>query len=361
MLNDLRHLLTVLRPIGHLYGWLMRLRSFLYSHNIFDNHSFSVPVISVGNLTMGGSGKTPVVIFLAQLLLKNNIRPAIISRGYGGKAKNEVNIVSDGKSLLLDSTEAGDEPRLIAETVPQAVVLTGKKRKHPCSYATKHFACDVIILDDGFQHLSVKRDLDLVLFNEATLQQNYHVLPGGVLREPFSALQRADSFLITGCSGHVSSNTQKFISFLQTNWKNTPLFLTRFLPQHFIDGAGKNIAFSAVNNKFMAFCGIASPQRFQKSIEDLPQDCVGFKSFPDHQSYTQDEIDALTSEAQDKGASAFLTTEKDLVKIKSLNLRLPIYALHMAVLADKDLEDFIMQRINSCLRLKAESGKGGKS
>ena len=170
------------RPFSPLYSAAMRLREKLYQKNIFKSTAFDVPVISVGNLTLGGTGKTPMVQFLARLLLDNGFRPAIISRGYGGATKERINIVSDGKEIFLDASYVGDEPRMLAESLPGVPVLTGIVRKLPAAEAVR-MGANVLLLDDGFQHMAIRRDLDIVLFNtdkpafdlSKMLYQNKHI------------------------------------------------------------------------------------------------------------------------------------------------------------------------------------------
>ena len=166
------------RPFSPLYSFAMRVRESWYQKGILNSVSFDVPVISIGNLTMGGTGKTPTVKYLAGLLQERGYRPAIISRGYGGATNERVNIVSDGNAILLDADYVGDEPRMLAEALPDVFVLTGVVRKLPAARAVE-MGADVLILDDGFQHLAIQRDVDLVLFHADTLAGNSRVFPGG--------------------------------------------------------------------------------------------------------------------------------------------------------------------------------------
>ena len=177
------------RPFSPIYSLAMRLRETLYRRGVLQSFRLSVPVISVGNLTMGGSGKTPMVQYLARLLQRHGFHPAVISRGYGGTANAKVNTVSDGSSVLLDAATAGDEPRFLAETLPGVPVLTGIVRRMPAQRAVE-MGADVLLLDDGFQHLQIVRDVNLVLFNTDRLAGNSRVFPGGDLREPVIALHQ---------------------------------------------------------------------------------------------------------------------------------------------------------------------------
>ena len=198
MLKKLRVLFFFGRPFGPLYGLVMRFREKLYSFGFLQQKSFSVPVISIGNLVLGGTGKTPTVCYLAKFLVQQGYHPAIISRGYGGNAKLKVNVVSDGQTIFLSPDLAGDEPFMLAEALPGVPVLTGKRRIAPCLCAIKDYNADVLILDDGFQHLAVKRNVDIVLFDGTGLVGNTRIFPGGPLREGLSALNRCNALMITG-------------------------------------------------------------------------------------------------------------------------------------------------------------------
>ena len=155
------------------------------------------PVISVGNITVGGTGKTPCVIMLAQMLQENGFKPAILSRGYGGKSINPVNIVSDGQKILLDSKTAGDEPFLIAHALKDIPVITGAKRIITGKTAIDQFRADVLICDDAMQHRQIFRDIDLVLLDSRSLSGKNYILPRGRLREPITELKRASAIVLT--------------------------------------------------------------------------------------------------------------------------------------------------------------------
>lgn len=345
MVNNLLTLLPLLRPFGAFYGFLMRIREVFYAKSIFKSYTLPVPVISVGNLTMGGSGKTPIVIYLARFLQQQGYRPAVVSRGYGGKASEKYNIVSDGKKLYLDSVEAGDEPRLIAEKTSDIIVITGKRRKYPCQYAVDKLDCNVILLDDGFQHLSVKRDIDLVLFNATTNCKLLHVLPSGILREPFSALSRASALIVTGTTEKRHSKTQELISYLQHDRQNIPLFTLAYAPSHYIDCSGERFELNILSTRVFAFCGIASPHRFLNTLKSLSLDIIDSAFFSDHQHYNKEVLRKVIDQAKKQGASALLTTEKDLVKLKTLKTDLPLYALCMEVQKSPSFETYIVNEL----------------
>ena len=195
----------VLRVVLHLSrsptGGIVAARNRLYDGGLLKQQKLPRPVISVGNLTVGGTGKTPTVIFIAHILKDHGYRPAVLSRGYGGSANAPVNVVSDGNRILMGWREAGDEPILIASAVPGIPVLTGSRRLLTGRAAVETFGADVLILDDAFQHRSLFRDIDMVLLDAARPFGNGFLLPRGPLREPRIPLRRADILLRTGRRG----------------------------------------------------------------------------------------------------------------------------------------------------------------
>lgn len=315
------------RPFSPLYGALMRIRAWLYSRNILGVSRLPVPVISVGNLTMGGTGKTPTVQMLSRYLQQNGYRPAVVSRGYGGSARMQVNVVSTGKEILLGAGEAGDEPYMLASTVPGLPVLTGKKRALPCWYACTELQCDIIILDDGFQHLAVQRDLDIVLFNAANLDGCSHVFPGGELREPFTALRRADVFLLTGITATNRARARAFESDLGRRFGDIPVFTTETRVAGVFRITGEPAEDGELRQAFLAFSGIAHPERFLASLAQQDIRTTGTFQLKDHARYNGDDMAMLVRNAMKKGATALITTQKDSVKLKELACSFPLYYL----------------------------------
>ena len=340
------------RPFSPLYSWAMRLREAGYRHGIFRSYRLDVPVVSVGNLTLGGTGKTPMVHYLARLLQQNSFKPAIISRGYGGTANNAVNIVSDGESLLLDAQAAGDEPRLLAEALPSIPVLTGVVRRLPAQRAVD-MGANVLVLDDGFQHLPIVRDVNLVLFSTDRLAGNSRVFPGGDLREPVAALHRATGFVITGVNDANRERAQRFSDLLQSKFPGIPVFFAGYqvdtLVSVLASGAIAPVSAEPAGRKGFGFCGIAHPESFRKTVDEFGLDLVGFQAFADHQRYPGSLVDRLASEAQKAGADFLLTTEKDLVKLSGFaeHLPLPLYGLRMQVVADAGLTETILHIVRT--------------
>ena len=268
MSKTLDLLFLIGRPFSPFYSALMKLREKFYHIGIFKQHSLTVPVISVGNLMLGGTGKTPTVKHIALLLSEQGYHPAIVSRGYEGKAKEAVNIVSDGEVIFLSPELAGDEPYMLAKALPGIPILTGTRRVFPCLYAIDKLKCDIIILDDGFQHLSVKRDIDIVLFDSTVLAGNSRVFPGGPLREPTSALKRCSAFILTGKNINNEERTGKFATLLQQRFPDRPVFWSSFESYELMEPDG-TIRTGMSSQHFFGFCGIATPSRFKNSLTEL--------------------------------------------------------------------------------------------
>jgi tetraacyldisaccharide 4'-kinase len=346
--RKLERLYRLGRPFSSLYSCLMANRSNLYGNGFIKQHNLDVPVISVGNLVLGGTGKTPLVLYIAGFLSRHGTKPAILSRGYKGKAKAKINVVSDTTDILLDAVMAGDEPRLLAEKLPGIPVLTGKRRAVTGRFAIDSFAVDTLILDDGFQHMAVKRDLDLVLFSGHKLLGNGCVLPGGELREPVSSLKRADAFVITGVDSPPAENVVEFISFLKDSFPGKPVFIGSYHAENMIPRFfhGQHDTLSLADTGAMSlygFCGIAQPESFKKIIIRSRLNLVGFHPFRDHHTYSPDNISALCRDARKSGAQAMITTEKDFVKLRDLyNGDFPLLALPIQLLMESDFDSYLL-------------------
>ncbi len=345
-MNKSRILFTIGRPFSPLYSWLMTTRAALYKKDIFKRYTLPVPVISIGNLTMGGSGKTPVIMALAQWLRDCGYRPAVISRGYGGKAAEKYNIVATDKKVLLSADEAGDEPFMLATTLKGVPVITGKSRIHPCQYAVNELRADIILLDDGFQHMAINRTIDMVLFNATTLAGDSRVFPGGVLREPVNALGRCHAFMLTGVTESNRTRAEKFAALLKKRFPDKPLFFANFTQEKSDSVVGrKTVINSSDLGRAYGFCAIANPVRFQESIEATGVDLVHFKSFRDHKKYCQQSMDTICSEAAAYDASSLITTTKDFVKISSLKRTLPLYVLNMKIELDRTFKEYTLKKL----------------
>jgi tetraacyldisaccharide 4'-kinase len=298
-----------------LYGNIVRLRNYCYETRIIKSRSLGCPVVSIGNITVGGTGKTPMVIMLAETLEKEGFRPAVLSRGYGGKKRDRTNVVSDGKNILMGIQEAGDEPLLMAQSLGDVPVITGKKRYSTGRYATDHLKADILLLDDAFQHRSLKRDIDIVLLDRGRPFGNGYMLPRGMLRESKSALKRADIIVLTGNDGHEkgSEGTVKTLR----KYTDAPVFFASRKPQSVIDGkTGEKQPLDYLKGKkICAFSGIAKPESFGETLASLGGNIVSFVPFPDHHVYREADIEEIGRRAAESSAEIIITTEKDGVKL----------------------------------------------
>lgn len=304
-----RALAAALRLLSLPYGAAVTVRNRLYDRGILRQEKLPVPVISVGNITVGGTGKTPTVIFIANLLKERGFRPAVLSRGYGGRAGADLRIVSDGNRILCGWREAGDEPILIAGASPGVPVLTGSRRLLPGREAVRRFGADVLILDDAFQHRALCRNLDIVLADALCPWGNGFILPRGPLREKPEGLSRAHLILRTGSDGDPVDPLPKASGQPSFRGIRRPLGLVeaetgRVLPLAELGGL-----------KVCAFAGIGRPESFRQSLARLDAEIVSFRSFPDHHPYTRADIDALRLLARESGAARLVTTEKDAARL----------------------------------------------
>lgn len=298
----------LLTPVAALYGLVVRARDRYYRRPGTAWHP-GIPVISVGNLTVGGTGKTPLVAWLAARLLDTGRRPAIVSRGYGGSAGDGPLVVSTGDGPRVTAERSGDEPFLLARRVPEAVVIVGSDRRRSALAAAAEQA-DVLILDDGFQHRRLGRDLDIVLLDADSPFGNRRLLPAGRLREPLPALGRADVLLITRSRPEDAHPDIERV--VRRYNARAPVLSAGHRALGFFDSRGQQ---AAAPGRALAFCGIGSPARFRADLEQLGLQLSDFVTFPDHHPYSEAEVRSLAQRADELGVP-LVTTEKDLVRIE---------------------------------------------
>ncbi|MDQ7781686.1 MAG: tetraacyldisaccharide 4'-kinase [Desulfomonilaceae bacterium] len=296
----------LLLPAAGYYA-VQKVREKAYSLGLLASEQGPVPVVSVGNILLGGSGKTPFVIFLAQSLHEIGLKPAVVSRGYRGRYRGSYLVVSDGiprhEGPLVEPDVCGDEPRLMAERLPGIPVIVGRKRIHPVRAARDLFHCNVVILDDGFQHLSLERTVDVVLLNGT----EDCMFPVGSLREPISALRRADVVVLVGEGTEPPEAARPYL-------RDVPVFRCRQHP------AGVHQGFSSRMSAPDLFSGtdvllasaIAHPKRFRDTAETLSWSVRAHKTFPDHHVFSDGDLEEILRQATD---AAVVVTEKDWVKL----------------------------------------------
>jgi tetraacyldisaccharide 4'-kinase len=336
------HLLPVLKTLSLPYRSAVGLKNGLYDRGMKRTVKLPCPVISIGNLTVGGTGKTPMVITLAKLLLDRKRHPAVLSRGYGGSSGVDACIVSDGYKMMKGFRETGEEALLIAESLPGVPVITGADRVKTGSAALRHFSPDVLILDDGFQHRRLQRDLDIVLVDADRPLGNGWLLPAGPLREPIASLQRAHVVIRTG-PGQVAgenSNGSEAI-FRKAGFTGTVLRGVH-KPRTLVHGPGKEIfPLDAIRGEKVAvFAGIGRPEHFRKTIAELGAEITTLIPYPDHHIYREEDLKKIEESRLHSGALWIVTTQKDEVKLRGFETflqRILVLNIEMDLIPDSNI------------------------
>lgn len=321
-----RLLVISLIPFSIIYAIIQNVRAEFYRRGVFKTKRLPRPVISIGNITVGGTGKTPAVAYIARFLLAQGLKVAVLSRGYGGSLEGATAIVSDGVTILLEPEQCGDEPFLLACTIPGLMVVIGSDRHEAGLLAISRLSPDVFILDDGFQHLRLYRDLNILLLDYSHPFGNGWTLPAGLLREPRSALARTDMVIFTRCpEGPLSPRTMPGTLFCSARHQlSTARSFSEDIPLPFSTLLGR---------RFVAFAGIAEPQFFFEGLRAQGLNLAATLCFPDHAEYTDAQIAEISSALKASGADSIITTEKDGVKLK----RLPAGLNEKMLLAKLDL------------------------
>ena len=296
----------------------------------------SIPVISVGNMTAGGTGKTPCIIRLTGMLKQSGHRPAVLTRGYRGKLEKNGGIVSDWNEVLLPAEEAGDEPYMMDRLYIAADAIA--------------MGADVLLLDDGFQYWRLSRDLDIVLIDCTNPFGAGHLLPRGLLREPLDCMKRADVFVLTKSDQVTEKEKQEIIQKIREIHPKAPVVESHHTPAGIIEyHAWKRkeevSAEEGRGRKAFLLCGIGNPDSFTRTAEELGITVTGTMYFPDHHHYTVDDIRAAERRARETGAEILLTTEKDIVKIKEAS-EIPLYALKIEMKFTGDGEQCMNELIS---------------
>ncbi|MFP3867054.1 MAG: tetraacyldisaccharide 4'-kinase [Desulfobacteraceae bacterium] len=296
-----------------LYGLGARSRRWLYDTGWLKAQRLSCGVISVGNLTVGGTGKTPLVIYLAQRLQEQGRRVAVLSRGYGGQARN-TQIISDGDQIFCQPPEVGDESYLLARQLPGLPVLTGTDRYAAGRIAEDRFDPELVLLDDGFQHFQLHRDLDLVLLDAERPFGNGRLLPRGPLREPVSTLRRP---LVLVLTRYRKERHRQQYQQLQAAFPQTPILRAGLRPVQVVSHPSGQLrpAQSLRGQRLLAFAGLARPRVFAASLQELGASLAEFHPFPDHYPYDIKDLNRLARRSRQLGAQALITTAKDWARL----------------------------------------------
>ena len=302
-----------MQPFAAVFRLGVTLRLAAYRRGWFKTRRLSQPVVSVGNLTTGGTGKTPIVALVAKILLEHGWKPSILTRGYGRRSKADLIVIEPRPARQPDAREVGDEPALLARTLVEIPLVVCADRFRAGKVAEERFQVDAHILDDGFQHWALARDLDLVVLDAAQELSDRRLLPAGPQREPLRALERAQVVVITRANSSESEPLEKLVGETHPAAK---VFLSSTKLLTLVDAvSGQAVrAEDFQSRKATAFCGIGNPGAFFRDAKRWGFDLAAVDAFPDHHVYTEPELDRLVARARENGASFMLTTEKDAVK-----------------------------------------------
>jgi len=300
------------------YRIAVQLRAFGYEQGWFRRHRLPVPVISIGNLTVGGTGKTPLVIEITSWLLTEGKRVAVLSRGYGRTSREPMLLVSDGTGILASPEEAGDEPYLIAQRCPQSIVAVGADRHQLGRWVIEQCPVDCVVLDDGFQHLSLQRDVDLLLVDATDRYGLDEVLPAGRLREPIEASRRATAIIVT--RAEKNSDVDHVLRRLQSVLDPLPLTAQVVFRSEGVHAVIPTIRQSDgewyKGRTAFLVSGIGHAASFKNMVEQLGLKILDEAAYPDHHHYTNDEVAKIRRRATELKADVVITTEKDAAKLR---------------------------------------------
>ena len=320
------HYRIFLFPLALFYWGVVFWRNVFYNIGIFVTRSLPCKVISIGNITTGGTGKTPAVKYFAKLLKNHGQRVAVLSRGYGRSTTGTV-VVPVSDNNIKNWQLVGDEPALLAEKLPDIPIVVDENRYRGGTYIVKHFNTDVIILDDGFQHRTLNRDLDIALLNSNQSGITYKLLPYGLLREPWHHLKRADVTILT------KTNLKRPSHFIYNKLKSLKIvsYNSKIVPSELLIGTkGNIISINAMRNeRTIAVSGIGDPKGFELLLEKLRLNILDHISFDDHHRYDKPDLKVVKTIMDKHEAKFIVTTEKDLIRLRTIKHKIckNVYAL----------------------------------
>jgi len=343
--------------LSWLYGMGVRVRTRLYESRRLERVRLPHPVVSVGNLTTGGAGKTPVVMYLARILMGAGMRPAVLSRGYRGRAENSRLLVSNGLDLLCSPADSGDEPYLIATSLPGVPVAVGKDRA-ASARLIPGFGADsklVFLLDDAFQHLRIERDLNILVLDASDPFGGGRLLPFGRLREPLAAFKRADWVLIT--RAHLPFDHEALETEVRLRNRLAPITYFYHDALALLDRAtGREVPLRELENKqIVALCAIGAPGVFLSDLAHYQMRVAESFVFRDHHAFTQRDVDQVDNAAARLGAYAVVTTEKDAVRLRDLKIkaRLLIFRIEAKPEEPADFERHFLSEVRETMKERA--------
>ncbi len=323
----------MLSLLGNIYGKVANLRNRLYDRGVLDSFDLGSRTISIGNITTGGTGKTPLVAYVANILAERGEKVCILTRGYGRENPKQRVLVSDGNEIFASVSEAGDEPfELAQKLIGKAIIIADADRVAAAEWAKRKFGVTAFVLDDGFQHRRAKRDVDIVCIDATNPFGGGKMLPVGRLREPLKNLARANAIVIT--RANMIENTSDFKSQISNFALGAPVFEAENLISNIIvleefhAGAAKTQSFDIKKCAF-AFCGVGNPDNFFNQIRLEGINVVASDHYPDHHRYSQKDIQKQESAANRANADFLITTAKDAVKLSNLRFEIPIYVVEI--------------------------------
>ena len=349
---------SLLYFVSIVYHGLVKLKAAIYKRSIIKSKRLPCKVISIGNITAGGTGKTPMTVYVAELIQRLGYEVAVISRGYKGELEKTGGIVSNGKTVLMDPEKAGDEPFMLAGRLKNIPVLVGKNRFEAGIQAVKKFNPDVIVLDDSFQHLKLKRDINLVLLDSKCPLGNSHLLPRGILREPPSSLLRSDAVILTRYGLASEIEVEESLTGLKEFIQSKPIFKTSHAPYAYIVKKGNFVPFESISKisflydfdflidrRVLAFAGIARNDDFLNTVGSFKCDITDFLEFEDHHRYSDNDLKRICSLAEKENVEYLVTTEKDYARIANRTkwlIDLVVIGIEISFIDDsKAFADFI--------------------
>jgi tetraacyldisaccharide 4'-kinase len=346
----LRLLSYLLLPVSGLYYIVVKIRNALYDVGFLPQRKLQGTVISVGNLTLGGSGKTPLVEYIARLMQNQGLKVALLSRGYARKKRIPLVIVSDGKNISVGVEIAGDEPLQLARNLSGAAIVVDKNRYQAGLKAQEKYGVDLFILDDGYQHRKLARDVNILLVDGKNLFNTGLLFPAGKLREPVSSIKRADAVVL---SEPLSESNEKIIKKKIVRYKaDLPLFHCYRYPIGFYTVKGDKPlqdGFFRSRNIF-SLAAIAQPAAFEEDLRNMGFNLAKTHRFSDHHYYTRDEIETIAKSAKKTDIEAIITTQKDAVRLahlKEVNPPLIYLKIEMRVREKEKFHTFLIQSITA--------------
>ncbi len=330
----------MLSLFSSIYGKITGLRNILYEKGVLEVFDTRVRVISVGNITAGGTGKTPLVAYIAGVLAERGEKVCVLTRGYGRIDPKKRVVVTDGERILSDAEHSGDEPfELANKLLGRAIIIADADRVAAAKWALRKSGVTVFLLDDGFQHRKIKRDLDIVCIDATDILKDAKLLPAGRLREPLSQLQRADTVVITRSNlvGNIS-NLKSEISELNAK---IPVFsaanrISSIVPLSEFSSNTRQPQTTVAVKKAFAFCGLGNPGNFFEQLRQENVSVFGSKEFRDHHHYSQSDVLEIEELARECAADILLTTAKDGVKLASLKFSIPCFVVEIEMVLDDD-------------------------